>query len=251
MPASRRREQLTVVRQIGVQLNVTRPSRVARGAPSRGMPRSWPHLLDRLPEQMGQQVAAEPARPVECSSFRRSQHAQLGCCGAGKVPVDRAEWSGSDTVSPRHNRRSASMSSSSRPFAPSKPAALSTKSFGCHPDATETPTRPFERLSTTAHSSATRTGECNGNTTLPARTCLCRYRSDGRARHGRVDRCRRTEEFARGSTRLEVVSSRAAPSSSQRIDGRSVNRHSSSEETERREPCWPTLRAELPRRGET
>ena len=31
------------------------------------------------------------------------------------------------------------------------------------------PTRPFEMLSTTAHSSATRSDECSGQTTLPAR----------------------------------------------------------------------------------
>jgi hypothetical protein len=32
------------------------------------------------------------------------------------------------------------------------------KSFGCHPDAKETPTRPCERLSTIDHASTTRTG---------------------------------------------------------------------------------------------
>jgi hypothetical protein len=36
------------------------------------------------------------------------------------------------------------------------------KSSGCHPEATETPTRPPDRLSTTDHSSATRTGWWRG-----------------------------------------------------------------------------------------
>ncbi len=46
-----------------------------------------------------------------------------------------------------------------------------TKSLGCQPEANETPTRPCEMLSTTAHSSATRIGWCSGSTQLPARIC--------------------------------------------------------------------------------
>ena len=44
-----------------------------------------------------------------------------------------------------------------------------TKSLGFQPMAKERSTRPSERLSTTAHSSATRIGLCSGITTLPAR----------------------------------------------------------------------------------
>jgi len=46
-----------------------------------------------------------------------------------------------------------------------------TKSFGTQPQATPRPTRPCDRLSTTAHSSATRIGSCSGSTTLPAHSC--------------------------------------------------------------------------------
>src|SRR5690606_32566296 len=45
----------------------------------------------------------------------------------------------------------------------------SRKSSGCHPEAAAIATRPPERLSTTDHSSAIRTGWCSGTTTLPAR----------------------------------------------------------------------------------
>ncbi|CAM4176972.1 hypothetical protein COSO111634_34450 [Corallococcus soli] len=44
-----------------------------------------------------------------------------------------------------------------------------TKSFAFQPVAKDTPARPLERLSMTDHSSATRSGSCSGNTTLPAR----------------------------------------------------------------------------------
>jgi len=43
------------------------------------------------------------------------------------------------------------------------------KSFGCHPAAKDRPTRPSDRLSTTAHSSATRMGWWSGDTQLPDR----------------------------------------------------------------------------------
>ncbi len=50
-----------------------------------------------------------------------------------------------------------------------KTPGRSTKSLGCQPAAKEMPTRPFERLSTSAHSSATRIGWWSGFTQLPAR----------------------------------------------------------------------------------
>ena len=75
------------------------------------------------------------------------------------------------TLSPRHSFLSVSASRNILALRSAKFAGAMAKSLGCHPDATETPTRPPERLSTTAHSSATRTGECNGRTTLPARIC--------------------------------------------------------------------------------
>ncbi len=52
-----------------------------------------------------------------------------------------------------------------------KSSGLNTKSLACQPEANDSPTRPPERLSTTAQSSATRIGSCSGNTTLPARIC--------------------------------------------------------------------------------
>jgi hypothetical protein len=47
----------------------------------------------------------------------------------------------------------------------------STKSSGCQPAAKLMPTRPFDRLSTSAQSSAMRMGEWSGDTQEPARTC--------------------------------------------------------------------------------
>ena len=62
--------------------------------------------------------------------------------------------------------------SSTRGDARSSPAP-SAKSLACQPDANDRPTRPSDRLSTTAHSSATRIGLCSGSTTLPARIWTC------------------------------------------------------------------------------
>ena len=101
------------------------------------------------------------------------QTGSSGCTGAGKIahrPL-LADPVGNSTCSPRHSRRTVSIVSTITLAARrrSSPAA-STKSVACQPDANETPTRPLDRLSTTDHSSAMRTGWCSGATTLPART---------------------------------------------------------------------------------
>nr|WP_240672362.1 hypothetical protein [Corallococcus coralloides] len=43
----------------------------------------------------------------------------------------------------------------------------------CQPVATDRPTRPWDRLSTTDHCSAMSSGSCSGNTTLPERRRRC------------------------------------------------------------------------------
>ena len=74
--------------------------------------------------------------------------------------------------SPRQSRRTISMPSNVRCLRSAYASGARAKSFGFQPMAKDTSTRPSERLSTTAHSSATRMGWCRGMTTLPARILM-------------------------------------------------------------------------------
>ena len=73
--------------------------------------------------------------------------------------------------SPRQSRRTCSMWRNMISLRSAYAVGASTKSLTCHPDAKETPIRPCESVSTSAHSSATRNGLWSGTTTLPARIC--------------------------------------------------------------------------------
>ena len=73
------------------------------------------------------------------------------------------------TASPRQSARTVSIPRAITSRRSWKLPGASAKSFACHPDANESPTRPPDRLSTTDHSSAQRIGLCRGKTTLPAR----------------------------------------------------------------------------------
>jgi hypothetical protein len=73
--------------------------------------------------------------------------------------------------SPRHSAWTVSTALSTAALRSANRSGASTKSPWCQPGANEIPTRPPDRLSTTAHSSAIRTGSCSGATTLPARRC--------------------------------------------------------------------------------
>src|SRR5262249_53582918 len=77
-------------------------------------------------------------------------------------------------LSPRHSFLTISMplNTSSCRFA--YLSGDKAKSAGFHPEANDRSTRPFERLSTTDHSSTIRKGSCRGITTLPARSRIRR-----------------------------------------------------------------------------
>ena len=77
------------------------------------------------------------------------------CTGRGSVITDSGPLGPSNvTWSPRHRLRTVSTSSMSRSFERPWFSGRSTKSRGCHPEATAIPTRPPDILSRTAHSSA-------------------------------------------------------------------------------------------------
>ena len=78
---------------------------------------------------------------------------------------------GNETASPRHKRRTWSSASIISFLRFSNESLRITKSSGIHPEANEIAARPLERLSTTDHSSAIRTGLWSGATTLPERSC--------------------------------------------------------------------------------
>jgi len=77
---------------------------------------------------------------------------------------------GNGIDSPRQRRFTTSRSRNIVSFACALFSGASTKSSGFQPDAKEIATRPDERLSTSAHSSATRIGWWSGRTTLPERS---------------------------------------------------------------------------------
>ena len=107
--------------------------------------------------------------PAEVTQYGRSF-----CTGRGRMPTSTSlpVAPGKLHFSPRHSLRTVSMLRSMMFLLSAKFSGLSTKSFGCQPEANEMPTRPLEMLSTTDHSSATRSGWCSGSTTLPARILM-------------------------------------------------------------------------------
>ena len=108
-------------------------------------------------------VSALPAEAIHIGGSGWIGRGSVAICTSTPSPLI------AGTVSPRHSRRTVSMWRTITARRSAKSSGLKTKSLACQPEANDSPTRPPERLSTTAHSSATRIGSCNGSTTLPAR----------------------------------------------------------------------------------
>src|SRR5581483_4232422 len=112
-----------------------------------------------------------PAFTLDCGETIVSQNGSSRCFGIGTslTLVFSPLPDLNDNDSPRHNLRTTSIPSSIMRRRSSYESGAKTKSLGCQPEAKDIPTRPWDKLSTIAHSSATLTGLCNGITTLPAR----------------------------------------------------------------------------------
>ena len=129
-------------------------------------------LVDVVIQQVSEQVGADRAGPLERSGTGGGGHPQR------ELPLDRRR------VRADPDRFASAAFYLDRLAAPQPPHVLDTaeqrlvaiavpcgfnaKSSGFQPDANDIPTRPFERLSTTDHSSVSRSGLCSGMTTLPA-----------------------------------------------------------------------------------
>ena len=123
-------------------------------------------IFDRLIDQVGENARADaPARAYV--SGLPSVVTQIGMSGRVGSGNSRSRTSvpatpAAEISSPRHSRRTVSMPSKVTSERRSKAPGARTKSSACQPDANDTPARPCDRLSTSAHSSATRIGWWRG-----------------------------------------------------------------------------------------
>ncbi len=107
--------------------------------------------------------------PAEVSHVGSSALTGRGCVRtsiSSPAPLTRL------TASPRQSARTVAMPSASTRLRSAWLSGASTKSSASQPDANDTSARPPDSPSTTDHSSATRSGSCNGSTTLPARMAI-------------------------------------------------------------------------------